>query len=129
MKNETLQWLKYADENLQSAKILLESRYYNPCLQNVQQSVEKMLKAVLIEKTIKFKKTHSINELTQLLSKSKIIIDITTEDCDLFDSIYLPSKYPLGSVLPNFEPDEKICKRSIEAAEKEESSIAQILGE
>lgn len=87
-----------------------------------------MLKAVLVERVIKFKKTHSIGELTQLLSKNKIKIDLFAEDCELLDSIYLPSKYPLGSVLPNFEPDEKICKRSIEIAEKLESSIAQILG-
>jgi len=49
MKNESLAWIRYADENLQSAYVLLECRLYNPCLQNVQQSVEKYLKAVLLE--------------------------------------------------------------------------------
>jgi HEPN domain-containing protein len=128
MKDETLQWLKYADENLQSARVLLDSKLYNPCLQNAQQAVEKMLKAVLVEKAIKFKKTHSISELTQLLAKNKIIVDLPIEDRELLDSVYLPSKYPLVSVLPNFEPDEKVCKRSIDIAEKLESSVAQILG-
>ena len=128
MKNETLQWLKYAEENLQSAKVLLDSKLYNPCLQNAQQAVEKMLKAVLVERAIKFKKTHSIGELTRLLTKNKIIVDLAIEDRELLDSIYLPSKYPLGSVLPNFEPDKNVCRRSIEIAEKLESSIAQILG-
>jgi HEPN domain-containing protein len=128
MKDETLQWLKFAEENLQSAKVLLESKLYNPCLQNAQQAVEKMLKAVLVERAIKFKKTHSIGELTQLLAKNKIIVDLAIEDRELLDSIYLPSKYPLGSVLPNFEPDKNICRRSIEIAEKLESSVAQILG-
>ncbi len=129
MKDETLLWLKYAQENLRSAKVLFDSKLYNPCLQNAQQSVEKMLKAVLVERAIKFKKTHSIGELSQLLAKNKIIVDLTIEDRELLDSIYLPSKYPLGSVLPNFEPDEKICKRSIEISEKLENSVAQILGE
>jgi HEPN domain-containing protein len=128
MKDETLQWLKFAEENLQSAKVLLDSKLYNPCLQNAQQAVEKMLKAVLVERAIKFKKTHSISELTQLLAKNKIIVDLAIEDRELLDSIYLPSKYPLGSVLPNFEPDKNMCRRSIEIAEKLESSIAQILG-
>ena len=49
MKDETKKWLDYADENLRSAKILLESDIYNPTLQNVQQAVEKMLKAICIE--------------------------------------------------------------------------------
>lgn len=41
MKNETRKWLDYAEENLKSAKILMDSGLYNPCLQNVQQGVEK----------------------------------------------------------------------------------------
>jgi len=27
----------------------------------------------------------------------------------LLDSVYLPSKYPLGSVLPHFDPDAEIA--------------------
>lgn len=30
MKNEILQWLKYAEENHQSARVLLDSKLYNP---------------------------------------------------------------------------------------------------
>ena len=43
MKDETKQWLNYADENLQSSKILLESHLYNPSLQNSQQCIEKYI--------------------------------------------------------------------------------------
>ncbi len=43
MKDETSLWLDYAQENFESAKVLLKSNFYNPCLQNVQQSVEKAL--------------------------------------------------------------------------------------
>lgn len=32
MKNETKLWLKFADENLESSKILCESFLYNPSL-------------------------------------------------------------------------------------------------
>ena len=63
MKDETRIWLKYAEENLASAKVLQESELFNPCLQNVQQSVEKALKALFIENNLKFKKTHNISEL------------------------------------------------------------------
>ena len=56
MKDETRKWLEYADENLKSAKVLLDSELFNPCLQNAQQAVEKMLKAMLVEFSIKFKK-------------------------------------------------------------------------
>ena len=92
MKDETKIWLDYSKENLESAKILLESELLNTCLQNVQQSVEKLLKALLIENSIKLKKTHSISELKNLLLNNGLKIDFFEEDCEFLDSIYLPSK-------------------------------------
>lgn len=118
MKGETKRWLEYADENLKSAKVLLSNELFNPCLQNAQQAVEKILKAMLVEFSIKFKKTHSINELAMMLAENHLDIDLAEEDCELLDSIYLPSKYPLGSALPDFEPDEQICKNCIAIAER-----------
>ena len=53
MNDETKKWLEYTDENLASAKVLLDGKLYNPCLQNVQQAVEKMLKACLVESQAK----------------------------------------------------------------------------
>jgi len=38
MKEQTKKWLEYADENLSSAKVLLDNGLFNPCLQNVQQA-------------------------------------------------------------------------------------------
>lgn len=52
MKKETVLWLSYASENLEVAQLLLKSQYFNPCLQNVQQAIEKVLKAALIERGI-----------------------------------------------------------------------------
>ena len=127
MKDETKKWLDYADENLRSAKILLESDLYNPTLQNVQQAVEKMLKAICTEFSLKFRKTHSINELAAILAANNLNVGLTPDECDLLDSIYLPSKYPLGSVLPDFEPDAKICKKCITIAENLRQTIGKIL--
>lgn len=127
MKDETKQWLEYADENLMSAKVLLDNRLFNPCLQNAQQAVEKMLKAVLVEFSIKFKKTHSINELVMMLAENRLDINLAEEECELLDSIYLPSKYPLGSILPDFEPDEQTCKDCIAMAERVRESVLALL--
>jgi len=116
MKNEIRQWIDYAEENFISAKCLLGNDLYNPCLQNVQQCIEKALKALLIEKSIKLKRTHSIVELKNIMAKNKIEIEITEDDCEFLDSIYIPSKYPLSSVLPHFEPDVQICNKGISIA-------------
>lgn len=53
----TRRWLVYAEENLQSAELLLTNQLWNPCLQNAQQAVEKLLKALLIEHALPLKKT------------------------------------------------------------------------
>ena len=127
MKDQTKKWLEYADENLQSAKLLLKSELFNPCLQNVQQAVEKMLKAVLAESAIKIKKTHSINELVTILVENGKKFDIEEDERDLIDSIYLPSKYPIGGILPDFEPDMKTCRQCVTIADRLRESVARLL--
>jgi HEPN domain-containing protein len=116
MKDETKQWLNYADENLQSSKILLDSHLYNPSLQNSQQSIEKNIKAYFIENGLKLQKTHNILSLNEILKKNEIFLNITDDEIDLIDTIYLSSKYPFGSVLPDFEPDNDICLNCIDIA-------------
>lgn len=127
MKDETKKWLEYADENLRSARLLLDSELFNPCLQNVQQAVEKMLKALLVESAKKIKKTHSINELVSILAENGLNVDITEDECDLLDSIYLPSKYPLGGILPDFEPDVQTCRQCIAVADRIRDSVASLM--
>ncbi len=91
MKDETRTWIIFAAENLRSAEVLLKSLLFNPCLQNAQQSVEKACKALLTENNVPIKRTHDI---------------------------YLPSKYPFGSVLPDFMPDLDFCKHVLEIARR-----------
>lgn len=127
MKEETKIWLNYAKENLKSSEILLESKLYNPSLQNAQQTVEKAFKALLNEYEIPVKRTHDIFELNLILTKNSININITEDECDLLNSIYIPSKYPLGSVLPDFEPNEMICEKVFEIASHVFSEVNELL--
>jgi HEPN domain-containing protein len=105
MSAEARQWLAYAKENQQVAALCRDSGLFNPSLQNAQQAVEKALKAMGLACGVPLKKTHSIGELRRGLLSVGIDPGITEDESDLFDTIYLPSKYPLGSVLPAFEPD------------------------
>ncbi|MCK4295301.1 MAG: HEPN domain-containing protein [Candidatus Marinimicrobia bacterium] len=127
MKDETKSWLEYSFENMKSAKVLIENHLYNPCLQNVQQCVEKALKSLFIEYDIKLKKTHSISELKNILQNNKIEIKITEDECDFLDSVYLPSKYPMSGVLPYYEPDLDICEKGISIAEQIIDNVGNLL--
>ena len=76
MKDETLAWLSYADENSDVSKLSLKHGHLNSSLQNSQQAVEKYLKAIIVEKDIEFKKTHSIRELVKILSSKGITVNL-----------------------------------------------------
>jgi HEPN domain-containing protein len=72
-------------------------------------------------------KTHSIAELKNMLHNKKIDIEISEEECEFLDSIYLPSKYPIASVLPFYQPDAEICNQGISIAEAVLKSVQNIL--
>jgi len=123
MKDETRLWLSYAEENFEMARLALERGYLNACLQNAQQAVEKALKAVLVERQGEFPKTPSIRELARVAAAAKAAAEITTEECDLLDSIYIPSKYPVFGVLPEQFADWKAGVQCVGIAERVLASI------
>jgi HEPN domain-containing protein len=113
MSGDALVWLQYARENLQVAEMTLRAELLNPCLQNAQQAIEKALKALLISRNTPVKRTHSIRDLNHDLQVAEFETGMTEEDCELLDSIYVSSKYPLDSVLPHSHPDVSIARRCL----------------
>ncbi len=118
MKDETRIWITYADENLDISVLALEHGHLNACLQNAQQAVEKYLKAVIIEHNLPFLRTHNVRELVRTLADQEIIPDISEDEMDLMDAIYIPSKYPVYSALPQTIPDDAICHEALSVARK-----------
>lgn len=127
MSDDHSHWFAYADENLAVARLALNGGYYNACLQNVQQAVEKYLKTALLARKAAFQKTHSIEALNRQLYNERVETELSEEECELLDTIYVPSKYPLGSVLPDFDPDEEIGMRCIEIAERVRKAVQPLL--
>ena len=128
MNGETATWLCYAEENLAVARLSLEQGFLNACLQNAQQCVEKALKAMVIEKGLAFRKTHSIQELAGQLAEVDLDSGLSEDECDLIDAIYLPSKYPMASVAPDMEPNAELCSHCLAIAERVLGAVRQQLG-
>jgi HEPN domain-containing protein len=123
MNAETGIWMRYALENERSAEILFSQTLFNTCLQNAQQAIEKYLKAALVEKGVPVRHTHSIGELVDLARGAGVEVLIIDDEIELIDSIYLPSKYPVGSALPDFVPDEAVCRRCVGIAHAVADSV------
>ena len=127
MSDEARQWLVYAEENRQVARLCQESGLFNPSLHNAQQAVEKALKAMGLAAGVPLKKTHSIGELRHGLVNLGLDPALTEDESDLLDTIYLPSKYPLGSVLPSFTPDARTAQHCLGIADRVLAAAAKLL--
>lgn len=98
--------------------MLLAAGLLNPALQNVQQAAEKGLKSLHLSYGMGVRRTHSIRELTRLLREQEKPAPLTDDDCDLFDSIYIGSKYPGDSSFAEFPADATVALRCIGLADQ-----------
>ena len=62
-----------------------------------------------------------------MLSSRGITVNLSDDEIDLMDTIYIPSKYPAYSALPDAMPDQKICEDSLKVVEKTRLSTREIL--
>ncbi len=127
MSAEARQWLAYARENRQVAALSRDSGLFNPSLQNAQQAVEKALKAMGLACGTPLKRTHSIGELRRGLLDVGLDPALTEDEADLLDTVYLPSKYPLGSVLPAFEPDAQVAQHCLAIVDRVLTAAANLI--
>jgi HEPN domain-containing protein len=112
-------WLSYACENLEVAALALNSGLFNSVLQNSQQAIEKSLKAAMLIKGEAFPRSHNIRLLRDALNKVGGPVDLlSNEECALFDSVFLHSKYPPDSTLPDYRPDEDTARKCLEIASR-----------
>ncbi|MDA8325327.1 MAG: HEPN domain-containing protein [Nitrospiraceae bacterium] len=116
MRKETEEWVKIADEDLQSAEYLFEKSLYRMACYHAQQTVEKLLKAVLVELEIEIPRVHNLLDLNNAAKKLGYSAPLTDEDTVFLNSIYR-SRYPLDTgLLPWGEPQEKDAVRALEIA-------------
>jgi HEPN domain-containing protein len=127
MKDETRTWLSYAEENLDVAGLSFDHGHLNACLQNAQQATEKYLKAVIVEHGMEFRRTHSIRELLGILAAKSITLNVSEDEMDLMDSIYIPSKYPVYSALPQALPNSTMCREALNIARRVKDLATEML--
>lgn len=122
-------WLKFAEEDMVSAKALLERKIYNQVCFHSQQAVEKMLKAYLKSKKIMPPKIHSLLELLQMCSEEDDTFSWLQEACRYLSRFYLSARYPdaLPGNLPNGLPNKDEARKSLEFAEEVEKFMKRKL--
>jgi HEPN domain-containing protein len=116
MKTEARHWLAYASDNLAVARLCLASSLWNPSLHNSQQTVEKSLKALRSSLALPDKRIHDIRILRHDLVRAGIEVELTEDEAELLDSVFVDSKYPGTGVLPDAPPDRGVCEQCVNIA-------------
>jgi HEPN domain-containing protein len=92
MKKIVQNWIEFAKEDLRNAQILFEKKSFKGCSWHCHQAIEKILKAIIIQKG---KRPRKIHDLIELLKDTKIKLpeDLMNflEELNLH---YLPPRYP-----------------------------------
>ena len=95
MKKQAKQWLNYAKVDLLSAeKLLNEEELTRSVAFHSHQAVEKSLKAILENKSIRIPKTHDLEKLYGLILKEKIRLELEEDILAQLNDVYIDSRYP-----------------------------------
>ena len=107
MKKEAKEWLDKSIEDLETAKFNLNGNKYNFAIFLCQQSIEKALKAMQIEKLNKFDKTHDLTRLAKSINAPTEIINF----CEDISPYYTITRYPdIGESLNKADAFSKMKK-------------------
>ena len=111
-ENFTLEWLRKADNDLKTARLVLAAEDGPPdttCFHS-QQVVEKGLKALLTHRSIHFSKTHSLHLLLDLLAIPEL--EKFRKSCIILSGYAVEARYP-GDY---DEPDREEAEQAVNMA-------------
>ena len=127
---EAKRWFSEAQWDLETARILHQSRRYNSCAFNCQQAAEKAAKALLYSGG-ESPFGHSVRELIARYaeSKRKNLYELLSLASEL-DRHYIPARYP--NAVPSGSPheyyDENVGLRALDCATKIIDYVKRQLG-
>jgi len=91
---EINEWLKKAEEDWRVVELLLTSgeELTLPCMFHLQQALEKLLKAVILEKGCRIDRTHDLSRLAQIACAHDIVglLDL----CEALTLFAVNGRYP-----------------------------------
>lgn len=108
-REDALQWLRYAEEDLEQARRILEQEDFVPrhAAWLAQQAAEKALKAALVLERVSFPRTHDLDLLSRLLPSAWSVLELEVDFARL-------TEYAVDARYPGDWPD--ISEREAEAA-------------
>jgi len=124
-KPYAIEWLEFSYKNLLTGKHLYEVNHFTDIIVvDLQQAIEKMLKAVLANENRKITKTHNLDELASLISDK---IEFDENEIELLEKttdFYREDRYPN----PNYSlPSQEETKDILDFSEMLFEKVCDIL--
>jgi HEPN domain-containing protein len=119
MKFITSEWLKSADDDINTIKAIIDDESLTHIVAfHSQQCIEKSFKAMVEEFELASQKIHNLITLNETIS-SVYQFDFDEDKLGLLNKLYLDSRYPgdLG-LLPNGKPSIEVAKEFQELAKE-----------
>ena len=127
MRKATEAWIEAAEDELRSAEILLEHGGFKGACYHAQQSAEKGLKALILERGERPGRVHDILKLRKSVQDLGWDIELDLDDAVFLNSIY-KGRYPTeDGLLPHGDPTTQDAERLVDAAKRFLGSIRAAL--
>ncbi|MFI5134638.1 MAG: HEPN domain-containing protein [Chitinophagales bacterium] len=96
MENNFLEWVKKAEEDWKTCKILVaaEDAPFDPILFHCQQTAEKYLKACLVKHLGPLEKIHDLIKLLHEVEKFEAASSMLATDCKFLNDFAIMLRYP-----------------------------------
>lgn len=109
-------WVQYANDDMESAKVLLQHGVFNMVCFHCQQAAEKMFKALLAAQQQPVPRTHNLIRLRVLCQESLNTKFLVDDDSLIFlNDVYLDSRYPADQgMLPMGFPTDQDASMAFE---------------
>ncbi len=115
MKEEVKRWIEQSKADVKSAKNCFKSKDYYLCAFMCQQSVEKVMKALYLQKYKKLRKIHDLTFFAKELNYPEDIIRL----CEQLTKVYVETRYPdLGGKIPAKKFTKDDAKKFLNIASK-----------
>ena len=122
-------WIQQAEEDLRTAEYLRSGGFFRGACYHAQQSVEKSIKAMLLDRGWDLEKIHSIHRLLAIADDYRLPAPLQPADVDFMDEIYR-GRYPAESgLLPLGTPTSEDAGRAVSVAKQTLRALRLLLTE
>ena len=118
MREGITTWIRHTEDDLKTAEYLLSGCFYRGACYHAQQSVEKSIKTMLLDRGWELEKIHSIHRLLAIAEDYRLPAPLHPADVDFMDEIYRSRDPAESGRLPLGSPTEADADRALSIAKR-----------